>query len=59
MVKDANLYLSKSHVISPLWVQVQLGLLETSQVLLAGGQVFCRGDLTFLPHLTIDSAQNK
>ena len=32
---------------------------HTSQVLLAGGQVFFLGDLPFLPHLTIDSAQNE
>ena len=28
---------------------------ETSQVLLAGGQVFFLGDLQFSPHLMIDS----
>ena len=33
---------------------------ETSQVLLAGGQVFLfPQDLPFSPHLTIDSAQNE
>ena len=32
---------------------------ETSQVLLAGGQVFFRGDLPFSPNLTIDLAQNE
>ena len=32
---------------------------ETSQVLLASGQVVFLGDLLFLPHLTIDSAQNE
>ena len=32
---------------------------EPSQILLAGGQVVFLGDLTFLPHLTIDSAQNE
>ena len=32
---------------------------ETSQVLLAGSQVFFLGDLTFSPHLPIDSAQNE
>ena len=32
---------------------------ETSQVLLAGGQVFFLGDLPFSPHLLIDSAQNE
>ena len=32
---------------------------ETSQVLLAGGQVFFVWDLTFSHHLTIDSAQNE
>ena len=31
---------------------------ETSQVVLAGGQVVFLGDLPFLPHLKIDSAQN-
>ena len=31
---------------------------ETSQVLLAGGQVVYLGDLPFSPNLTIDSAQN-
>ena len=30
-----------------------------SQVLLAGGQVFFLGDLLFLPHFTIDLAQNE
>ena len=33
--------------------------IETSQVLLAGGQVVFLGDLPFSPHLTIDSAQNE
>ena len=32
---------------------------ETSQVLLADGQVVFLRDLTFSPHLTIDSAQNE
>ena len=32
---------------------------ETSEVLLAGGQVFFLGDLPFLPHLTIYLAQNE
>ena len=32
---------------------------ETSQVLLAGGQMVFLGDLPFLPHLTIDLAQNE
>ena len=32
---------------------------EPSQILLVGGQVVFLGDLTFLPHLTIDSAQNE
>ena len=32
---------------------------ETSQVLLAGGQVFFLGDLPFSPHITTDSAQNE
>ena len=32
---------------------------ETSQVLLAGGQVVFLGDLQFSSYLTIDSAQNK
>ena len=32
---------------------------ETSQVLLADGQVFFLGDLPFSPHLMIDSAQNE
>ena len=32
---------------------------ETSQVLLAGSQVFFLGDLPFSPHLTIDLAQNE
>ena len=31
---------------------------ETSQGLLAGGQVVFLGDLSFLPHFTIDSSQN-
>ena len=31
---------------------------ETSQGLLAGGQVVFLGDLLFLPHLMIDLAQN-
>ena len=31
---------------------------ETIQVIIAEGQVFFLGDLPFLPHLTIDSAQN-
>ena len=34
-------------------------LCETSQVLFADGQVVFLGDLPFLPHLTIDSAQNE
>ena len=32
---------------------------ETSQVLLAGGQLVFLGNLPFSPHLTIDSAQNE
>ena len=32
---------------------------EASQVLLAGGQVVCLGDLPLLSHLPIDSAQDK
>ena len=32
---------------------------ETSQVLLADGQEVFLGDLPFLPHLTIDSAQKE
>ena len=32
---------------------------ETSQVLLAGGQVVFLGDLPFSPHLSNDSAQNE
>ena len=32
---------------------------ETSQVLLAGGQVFFLGDLPLSPHLAINSAQNE
>ena len=32
---------------------------ETSQVLLAGGQVVFLWDLLFSPHLIIDSAQNE
>ena len=32
---------------------------ETSQVLLASGQVVILGDLPFSPHLTTDSAQNE
>ena len=32
---------------------------ETSQVLLAGGQVVFLGDLSFSPHLMIDSAENE
>ena len=31
----------------------------SSQVLLAGGQVVYLGDLPFLPHVAIDSAQNE
>ena len=32
---------------------------DTSQVLLAGGQVFFLGDLLFSPHLTSHLAQNE
>ena len=32
---------------------------ETNQFLLAAGQVVFLGDLPFLPHLTIDLAQNE
>ena len=32
---------------------------ETSQVLLAGGQVISLGDLPFASYLTIDAAQNE
>ena len=59
VVKAANLQCSKSLVISPLWVLAWLGSRETSQALLAGGQVVFLGDLPFSPHLTTDLAQNK
>ena len=39
VVKDANLYRSESLVISQLWVRAQLRSCETSQALLANGQV--------------------
>ena len=35
----------------------ELGSCGTSQVLLAGGQVFFLGDLLFLPHLPIDCSK--
>ena len=41
------------------WFEPCSGHSETSQVLLAGGQVLFLGDLPFSPNLPIDSAQNE
>ena len=63
MVKDAYLKRSKSLVISPMWVRAYLGS-YVRQTMLCMLLVECRvffflGDLSFPPHLTIDSAQNE
>ena len=41
------------------WFKPGLVTCETSQVLLADGQVFFLGDLPFSPYLMIDSAQDE
>ena len=51
---------SKSLVISLMWVRsLARVIFETRQVLFVGGQEVFLGNLPFLPHLTIDSAENE
>ena len=60
MDKGANFWLSKALVISTaVGSSLARVTCETSQVLLAGGQMDFLMDLPFLPHLTIASAQNE
>ena len=54
MVKDTNLEHPKPLIISLLGSSLARVTCQTSQVLLAGGQVFFLGELVFSPHLTID-----
>ena len=58
-VDPVNIESMSSQPINFTSIVLALVLCETSQVLLAGGQVVFLGDLPFSAHLTIDSAQNE
>ena len=59
MVEPVNIESMSSQPVNFTSIVLARVICETSQFLLAGGQVVLLGDLPFSAHLTIDSARNE